>query len=133
MSQAQLAGFLTVLTISLLYIQLGEIYSTVHCHLTRNLNSQKSKFETTHLKHFIPNNFVINTIFKPVKLSNKLKPFRLGLYKTIQYLSDNTHELMTQGGSTFHTHRKHILQKKLSQGTYYCTISPSKPFYSLTF
>ena len=65
-----------------------EIYSTVNRHMTQKLNSQKSTFETTHLKQLPLNTFVIYTIFEPVKFSYKLKPLRTGQYKIIQHLSD---------------------------------------------
>ena len=85
-----------------------EIYSTVHRHITNKINSQKYTFETTQLKQLPLNTFVINTNFKTVKLSHKLKPFRFGPYKILQHLLDVIYELMAQGGSTFHSHRNHI-------------------------
>ena len=109
-----------------------ELNFTVHCHLSMKLNSQKSTFETIHFKNTFFLTILLSTPFLNLLNSpTNLNPSDLACTKLIQHLSDVTHELMTQGGSTFHTHRKHILQK-LSQGTNYCTISPSKPFYSLT-
>ena len=99
-----------------------EIYSTVHRHLTNELNSQNNTYETTHLKQLHPDIFVIHTNFKPVKFSNKPKPLRLGPYKTIQQLSDVSYELMFQQRSTFHTHRKPDFP-----------IKPLISFYSLTY
>ena len=85
------------------------IYSTVHRHLNHKLNSQSSTFETTHLKQLPLNTFVIHTNFKPVNFSKKLKPLRIGPYKKLQHLSEVTYELLAQDGSTFQTHRNHIL------------------------
>ena len=86
-----------------------EIYSTVHRHLNHKLNSQSSTFETTHLKQLPLNTFVIHTSFKPVNFSKKLKPLRIGPYKILKHLSEVTYELLSQDGSTFQTHRNHIL------------------------
>ena len=86
-----------------------EIYSTVHRHINHKLNSQSSTFETTHLKQLPLNTFVIHTNFKPVNFSNKLKPLRIGPYKILKHLSEVTYELLSQDGSTFQTHRNHIL------------------------
>ena len=86
-----------------------EIYSTVHRHLNHKLNSQSSTFETTHLKQLPLNTFVIHTKFKPVNFSKKLKPLRIGPYKILKHLSEVTYELLSQNGSTFQTHRNHIL------------------------
>ena len=86
-----------------------EIYSTVHRHINHKLNSQSSTLETTHLKQLPLNTFVIHTNFKPVNFSKKLKPLRIGPYKTLKHLSEVTYELLSQDGSTFQTHRNHIL------------------------
>ena len=86
-----------------------EKYSTVHRHLKHKLNSQSSTFETTHLKQLPLNTFVIHTNFKPVNFSKKLKPLRIGPYKIIKHLSEVTYELLSQDGSTFQTHRNHII------------------------
>ena len=86
-----------------------EIYSTVHRHINHKLNSQSSTFETTHLKQLPLNTFVIHTNFKPVNFSKKLKPLRIGPYKIINHLSEVTYELLSQDGSTFQTHRNHII------------------------
>ena len=85
-----------------------EIYSTVHRHI-KKLNSRSSTLETTPLKQLPPYIFVIHTNFKPVNFSQKLKPLRLGPYKNLKHLSDVTNELMSQDGSTFQTHRNHVL------------------------
>ena len=86
-----------------------EIYSTVHRHINHKLKSQSSTFETTHLKQLPLNTFVIHTNFKPVNFSKKLKPLRIGPYKIIKHLSEVAYELLSQDGSTFQTHRNHIL------------------------
>ena len=86
-----------------------EIYSTVHRHINHKLNSQSSTFETTHFKQLPLNTFVIHTNFKPVNFSKKLKPLRIGPNKLLNYLSEVTYELLSQDGSTFQTHRNHIL------------------------
>ena len=86
-----------------------EIYSTVHRHLNHKLNSRGSTFETTHLKQLPLNTFVIHTNFKPVNFSKQLKPLRIGPYKILNHLSEVTYELLSQDGSTFQTHRNHIL------------------------
>ena len=90
-----------------------EIYSTVHRHINHKLNSQRCTFETTHLKQLPLNTFVIHTNFKPVNFSKKLKPLRIGLYKILNHLSEVTYELLSQDGSTFQTHRNHIIPKNL--------------------
>ena len=41
--------------------------------------------------------------------SKKLKPLRIGTYKILNNLSEETYELLSQDGSTFQTHRTHIL------------------------
>ena len=87
-----------------------EIYSTVHRHLNHKLNSQSPTFETTHLKQLPVNSSVTHTTFKPVNFSKKLKPLRIGPYKILNHLSEVTYELLSQDGSTFQTHRNHILQ-----------------------
>ena len=86
-----------------------EIYSIVHRHLNHELNSQSSTFETTHLKQLPLNTFVMHTNFEPVNFSKKLKPLRIGPYKILNYLSEVTYELLSQDGSTFQTHRNHVL------------------------
>ena len=86
-----------------------EIYSTLHRHINHKLNSQSSTFETTHLKQLPLHTFVIHTNFEPVKFSQKLKPLRRGSYKILQHFFDVTYELMSQDGSSFQTHRNHIL------------------------
>ena len=86
-----------------------EIYSTVHRQINHKLNSQSSTFETTHLKQLPLNTFVIHTNFKHVNFSKKLKLLRSGPYKIINHLSEVTYELLSQDGSTFQTHRNHII------------------------
>ena len=61
------------------------------------------------MKQLPLNTFVIHTNFKPVNFSNKLKPLRIGPYKILKHLSEVTYELLSQDGSTFQTHRNHIL------------------------
>ena len=61
------------------------------------------------MKQLPLNTFVIHTNFKPVTFSNKLKPLRIGPYKILKHLSEVTYELLSQDGSTFQTHRNHIL------------------------
>ena len=73
------------------------------------LNFRSSTFETTHLKQLPPKTLIIHTKFKPGKFSLKLKPLHLGPYKILKHLSDVTYELMSKDGSTFPTHRNHIL------------------------
>ena len=86
-----------------------EIHSTVHRHINHKLKSQSSTFETTHLKQLPLHTFVIHTNVKSIKFSQKVKPLRLGPYKVPKHLSGVTYELMSQDGSTFQTHRNHIL------------------------
>ena len=40
-----------------------EVYSAVHRHKTKQVNSQNSSFETNHLKQLPLNTFVIHTKF----------------------------------------------------------------------
>ena len=56
--------------------------------------------------------FLLNALmrnFQPVKVSQQLKPLHLGPYEVLKHLSDVTYEFMSQDGSTFQTHRNHIL------------------------
>ena len=81
-------------------------YSTVHFHIINKLNSQNSTFETTHLKQLLLNTFVIHTNFKPANSLTNSNPFDSNCHKkSIQHLSNVTHELKAEDGSTFHTHR----------------------------
>ena len=61
-----------------------EIYSTVHRLMNHKLNSQSSTYETTHLKQLPLHTFVIHTNFKPVKISQTFKPFRLGPFRILE-------------------------------------------------
>ena len=47
--------------------------------------------------------------FTRVHSSDKLKPLRIGPYKTLDRLSDVTYELLSQDGSTFHIQRNHLI------------------------
>ena len=78
-----------------------EINSTVYRHLANETISQVFTFETTHLKQLPFNTFFIHTNFE-------LRAFRIGPYRNLKQLTDETHEFMTQDGSTFHNRRKHI-------------------------
>ena len=85
-----------------------DIYSTVHKHVSHKLSSYTSTFQSTQEKQLPLHTFVLHKNFKPVKFSQKLKPLRIGPYKIIKHLSDVTYELLSQDGSTFHTHRNHL-------------------------
>ena len=47
--------------------------------------------------------------FTHVHFSDKLKPLRIGPYKSFDRLSDVTYELLAQDGSTIHVHRNHLI------------------------
>ena len=86
-----------------------DIYSTVHKHVSHKLSSYTSTFQSTQEKQLPLHTFVLHKNFKPVKFSQKLKPLRIGPYKIIKNVSDVTYELLSQDGSTFHTHRNHLI------------------------
>ena len=44
-----------------------------------------------------------------MKFSYKFSPPRRGPFRVLLHLSDVSYELMAQDGSTFHTHRNHVL------------------------
>ena len=53
--------------------------------------------------------FVLKRKFAHVQFSDKLNPFRIGPFKTLDRLSDVTYELLSQDGSIFHTHQNHLV------------------------
>ena len=53
--------------------------------------------------------FVLKRIFSPVPFSDKLKPLRIGPYKSLDRLSDVTYELLSQDDSTLHFQRSHLI------------------------
>ena len=49
-------------------------------------------------------NFILHIHF-----SDKQKTLRIGLYKSLDRLSDVTYELFAKDGSTLHVHRNHLI------------------------
>ena len=87
-----------------------QIYSIVHNYTLKKLNSQAYITKTYHEDKPLPLGlFVLKRNFTHVHFSDKLKPLRIGLYKILHRLSDVTYEHLSQDGSTFHTHRNHLI------------------------
>ena len=53
--------------------------------------------------------FVLKRNFYHVHFSDKLKPLRIGAYKTLDRLLDVTYELLSQDGFTLDVHRNHLI------------------------
>ena len=89
----------------------SQIYSTVNYYTVRKINSQAYISKTYHERKPLPlRNFVHRRNFSQNNFSDKLKPLRIGPYKLVlDRRSDVTHELLSQDGSTFHTHRNHLI------------------------
>ena len=87
-----------------------QIYSTVYENTLRKINSHAYITKTYHEGKPLPiDTFVLKRNFTHVHFSDKLKPLRIGPYKTIDRLSDVTYELLSQDGSTVHVHRNHLI------------------------
>ena len=87
-----------------------QIYSTVNYYTLKRLNSQAYIAKTYHEGKPLPiGTFVLKRHFAQVYFSDKLKPLRIGPYKTLDRLSGVTYELLAQAGSTLHVHRNHLI------------------------
>ena len=87
-----------------------QIYSTVYENTLRKINSHAYITKTYHEGKPLPiGTFVLKRNFTHVHFSDKLKPRRIGPYKTLDRLSDVTYELLAQDGSTIHVHRNHLI------------------------
>ena len=87
-----------------------QIYSTVYENTLRKINSHAYITKTYHEGKPLPiGTFVLKRNFTHVHFSDKLKPLRIGPYKIIDRLSDVTHELLAQDGSTVHVHRNNLI------------------------
>ena len=87
-----------------------QIYYTVYENTLQKVNSHAYITKTYHEGKPLPiGTFVLKRIFTHVHFSDKLKPLRIGPYKTIDRLSDVTYELLAQDGSTIHAHRNHLI------------------------
>ena len=87
-----------------------QIYSTVYENTLRKINSHAYITKTYHEGKQLPiGTFVLKRNFTDVHFSDKLKPLRIGPYKIIDRLSDDTYELLSQDGSTIHVHRNHLI------------------------
>ena len=72
-----------------------QIYSTVHDHKLRKINSQAYITKTYHEGKPLPlETPVLKRNFPHVHFSDKLKPLRIGPYKILDGLSDVTYELL---------------------------------------
>ena len=80
------------------------IYSTVYEN-TQKINSHAYFAKTYREGKPLP----IGTFVLKRNFSDKLKPLRLGPYKTLDRLSNVTYELLSQEGSGVHIHRKHLI------------------------
>ena len=97
-----------------------QIYSTVYENTLRKLNSHAYITKTYHEGKPLPiGTFVLKRNFTQVHFSDKLKPLRIGPYKTIDRLSDVTYELLSQDGSTVHVHRNHLIPYYLKEPLLY--------------
>ena len=80
-------------------------YSTVYDNTVRKIYSQTYITKSYHEGKPLPlGTFVLKRNFSQVNFSDKIKPLRIGPYKTLNRLSDVTYELLPQDGSPFHTH-----------------------------
>ena len=61
------------------------------------------------LKHLPIGAFVLNCNVSHVHFSDKIKPLWSGPCKLLDRIVVVTYELLSQDGSTFHTHRKHLI------------------------
>ena len=87
-----------------------QLYSTVYENILRKINSHAYITKTYHEGKPLPiGTFVLKRNFTHVHFSDKLKPLQIGPYKIIDRLSDVTHELLAQDGSTIHVHRNHLI------------------------
>ena len=87
-----------------------QIYSTVNDYTVRKINSQAYNKKTYHEGKPLPlGTFVLKRNFSHVRFSDKLKQLRIGPTKILDRLSDVTCKLLSQDGSTFDTHRNHLL------------------------
>ena len=87
-----------------------QTYSTVYENTSRKINSHAYITKTCHEGKPLPiGTFVLKRNFTHVHFSDKLKPLRIGPYKTFERLSDVTYELLAQDGSTIHVHRNHLI------------------------
>ena len=97
-------GFLAIETAML------QIYSTVYENTLRKINSHAYITQTYHDGKPLPiGTFVLKRNFTHVHFSDKLNPLRIGPYKIIDRLSDDTYELLAQDGSTIQVHRNHLI------------------------
>ena len=77
--------------------------------LSKKINSHAYVTKTYHEGKPLPTGtFVLKRNFPHVHFSDKLKLLRLGPYEILERLSDVTHKLLLQDGSTLHVHRNHL-------------------------
>ena len=87
-----------------------QIYSTVNENTLRKINSHAYITKTYHGGKPLPfGTFVLKRNFTHVHFSDKLKPLRIGPYKSIDRLSDVRYVLLAQDGSTMHVQRNHLI------------------------
>ena len=88
-----------------------QIYSRVYDYTVRKINSQAYKPKTYHEgKPLLHGTFVLRqTYFFTRSFFGTFKPLRIGPYETLDRLLDVTFELLSRDGSTFHTHRNHLI------------------------
>ena len=86
-----------------------QYYSTVYEHTLKRINSHAYTTKTYHEGNPLPlGTFLLKRNYSHVHFSDKLKP-RIGPYKILDRVSDVTDELLSQGGSTLHVHRNHLI------------------------
>ena len=87
-----------------------DIYCTVYENTLKKINSHAYITKSYHEgKPFPIGIFILKRKYSHVHFSDKLIPLRIGTYKFLDSLSDVTYELSSQGGSTLHVHRIHLI------------------------
>ena len=81
--------------------------TTLYAKLTQYLSSILQK--PTKKENIPPGSFVLKGNFANVHFSDNVKPLRIGPYKLLDRFTDETFELFSQDGSTFHSHRNQLL------------------------
>ena len=87
-----------------------QFYSKVHNYALKKIYFQTYITKTYQGgKPLLLGTFVLKCNFTHVQFSDNLIPLRIGAYKVLDRLSDETYELQYQDGSTFHIQRNHLI------------------------